>query len=412
MDSWLGADEVMGLLGIRRQTLYAYASRGFLRRTTAPGSKRSFYAREDVEKLLARKQIRDVQNNGIPGQLPMAVPGTIASAITELTPEGPKYRGYAVDALAVHPGRIENIAELLWTGVLTDDPLVWEYEPIADNLEAAVAALGSGSGDHAVPFLRILCNVSLVLGASAAMEMRSGSTQRLARRLVATYAGCLAYLKKGGVFIRPRNEESIAETAARALGVDARADSIRVLDSVFIWCADHELSSATYTARLIASTGAGLHGCLIGAIAAHSGSALGGGCDRTEEFISNRLSTIQLKDMASRIARTGRQFPGFGHAIYPGGDPRALGLLKVASEIAPAKALSDIERMIDIVRTEAGMGPTLELGLIAIARALMLPPRAASALWAVGRSVGWVAHVMEQRLAGTQIRPRAKLGPQ
>jgi len=87
-----------------------------------------------------------------------------------------------------------------------------------------------------------------------------------------------------------------------------------------------------------------------------------------------------------------------------------LGLLKVASEIAPAKALNDIDRMMDIARNEADMGPALELGLIAIARAIGLPPRGASALWAVGQSVGWVAHVMEQRLVGTQLRSRMNGG--
>ncbi len=404
MNSALGAEEVMRLLGIKKQTLYAYASRGLLRRIAAPGSKRSFYAREDVEKLINRKQERESPYGGSARQFPAVNSGFVASAITEILPGGPRYRGYDAQALAMHPGRIENVAELLWTGVLTDELLVWDYEQIPENLEAAVGALQVG--EHPVPFLRVMCNASLVLGASAATEIRSGSTQRLARRLVATYAGCLAYLTPHGTFVRPQADDTIARIAARGLGIKAHAESIAALDAVFIWCADHEVSPATHTARLIASTGAGLHGCLIGAIAAYSGSALGGSCDRAEEFVSGRPSTAQFKDMAFKAARTGSQLPGFGQTVGPDGDPRALGLLKVASEVASTKALDDIKWMMDIARNEANMGPSLELGLIAVARALGLPPRGASALWAVGQSVGWVAHVMEQRLVGTQVRSR------
>ena len=72
------------------------------------------------------------------------------------------------------------------------------------------------------------------------------------------------------------------------------------------------------------------------------------------------------------------------------------------------KALADIQQLVEIAQTEPGLPVSLEVGLVAMARALGLPPRSASALWAVGRSVGWVAHVMEQRLAGGLIRPRAR----
>ena len=94
--------------------------------------------------------------------------------------------------------------------------------------------------------------------------------------------------------------------------------------------------------------------------------------------------------------------------MYPSGDPRARFLLDLAEKLAGREALADIHETIAEARAGAGQQPALELGLVAVARALGLPRRGASALWAVGRSVGWVAHVIEQRLAGQIIRPQAR----
>lgn len=401
----LDAKEVMKLLGIKQQTLYAYASRGLLRRTSLPDSRRSLYAREDVERMLARKVERDAS---IPdGASALAVfQGGISSAITEITADGPRYRGRDARMLAVRPGRLENVAELLWTGVLIDEPVSWEFDPIHPNMEAVLATLQSGSAR--VPILRVMATASIVLGESSSNELRSGNTLRLARRLVYTYAGCLAHLRAPGRFVRPKDDESVAALALRALGGKPTPPALAAVNALLVLCADHELSPATYAARVVASSGAGVHACLIAAITGHSGHRLGGGCDRVEDFFSTRHTPARLREMATAAARGEASLPGFGSALYPEGDPRVKPLLDMAVGLAAPKALADIQQLVEIAQTEPGLPVSLEVGLVAMARALGLPPRSASALWAVGRSVGWVAHVMEQRLAGGLIRPRAR----
>ena len=401
----LDAKEVMKLLGIKQQTLYAYASRGLLRRTSLPDSRRSLYAREDVERMLARKVERDAS---IPdGASALAVfQGGISSAITEITADGPRYRGRDARMLAVRPGRLENVAELLWTGVLIDEPVSWEFDPIHPNMEDVLATLQSGSAR--VPILRVMATASIVLGESSSNELRSGNTLRLARRLVYTYAGCLAHLRAPGRFVRPKDDESVAALALRALGGKPTPPALAAVNALLVLCADHELSPATYAARVVASSGAGVHACLIAAITGHSGHRLGGGCDRVEDFFSTRHTPARLREMATAAARGEASLPGFGSALYPEGDPRVKPLLDMAVGLAAPKALADIQQLVDIAQTEPGLPVSLEVGLVAMARALGLPPRSASALWAVGRSVGWVAHVMEQRLAGGLIRPRAR----
>lgn len=404
----LEAAEVLRILDIKPQTLYAYVSRGLLRRTTAPGSKRSLYAREDVEALLSRKTKRDGYSHALEHGMGAAMAATIptlTSSLTEITPEALRYRGRDVRSLAVHPGCLENVAELLWTGVLPDGPVAWEYDEIPGNLEAAIASLQRGDGH--VPMTRIMANVSLVLGESASNELRSGSTTRLARRLVMSYAGSLGHARSAGKFIHPRPGESVANMVLRATGSKVTKESSAAVNATLIWCADHELSSPAYVARVIASTGSGLHGCLSGAMAAHSGSLAGGGCDRLEELLAQRPTAARLREMFAGV-RKGVRLPGFGHVLYPNGDPRAPPLLDIAMQLAAPKLLSDMQTMMTIAREEADLAPTLEFGLVAVSRALGLPPRTASSLWAVGRSVGWIGHVIEQRLSGGIIRPRAR----
>lgn len=413
MSDYLTVEEATARLGVKPQTLYAYVSRQLIRRITLDDSKRSLYSREDIDKLARRqrrtpsaqqKKLASAQSSATGA----AEPGisSLSTSITQITPSGPVYRGHRFDKLIEHPGRIENIAELLWSGVLLDEPTLWENDPAPDNLEAVLSAL-QGSQSH-VPILRVMGAASITLGESASGELRAGNTVSLARRLVCTYAGCLGMLAKQPHFARPQTGESVAQIAARALRLDPSQNTSIGINALLITCADHELSSATYATRVVASTGAGLHACLLAGIAAHSGHHLGGSCDRSESvFLDPSDKQSPPQHILSAIA-SNRKIPGFHSPMYPQGDPRARYLLKLAGRLNPSEHVSNFLGVIHDAEQQTGQHPGLEIGLIAMALALHLPPRGASALWAVGRSIGWVAHVMEQRLAGGIIRPRAR----
>lgn len=403
MTDYMTAMEAMDRLGVKQQTLYAYVSRQLIRRVISSGSKRSLYSRDDVEKLAARRT-RKVQGGLTAHAWQSEAPGGITTALTQITAEGPMYRGRLFSSLIGHPARIENVAELLWTGVLLDEPLAWEHDEIPENMEQALAALRLPPGQ--VPFLRAMATVSIVMGEPAGKELRSGSTAGLARRLVCAYAGCLGMLTPQPSFVRPRQGEPVAHIVLRALGLPVSSAHLAAVNAVLITCADHDLSSPTYAARVVASTGAGLHACLLASIAGHSGHHFGGSCDRTEELFLAKSAHARAQITSGM--QVGSRLPGFNHPLYPSGDPRAQLLLDLAEQLAGAEALQDIHETIREAQVGTGQRPALELGLVAVARALGLPRRGASALWAVGRSVGWVAHVIEQRLAGQIIRPQAR----
>jgi citrate synthase len=100
---------------------------------------------------------------------------------------------------------------------------------------------------------------------------------------------------------------------------------------------------------------------------------------------------------------------GFGHPLYPQGDPRARLLLELLSACAPARSpLAHVLAFADAVRNTTGIEPNVDFGLAAIERVLALPAGSAFTLFAAGRVVGWIAHAMEQTADGRLIRPRAR----
>ena len=103
-----------------------------------------------------------------------------------------------------------------------------------------------------------------------------------------------------------------------------------------------------------------------------------------------------------RWLATGHGLPGFGHPLYPYGDPRGRALLE---HIRPDAELATLR---DAVMGMLGLQPNIDFALLAIARRYSLPPRSSFGLFAIARTVGWVAHALEQAATGTIIRPRAR----
>jgi citrate synthase len=136
---------------------------------------------------------------------------------------------------------------------------------------------------------------------------------------------------------------------------------------------------------------------------------LGGGCDRTEDLLRDAASEDEVRRRLAELEQTGSRVPGFNLVLYPKGDPRARFLLERARAIATRHASARlIDDFIDEAERRLQLRPSIEVGLVALTAALGLPWRSAGALWALGRTAGWVAHVMEQRLAGFVLRPRAR----
>jgi citrate synthase len=165
-------------------------------------------------------------------------------------------------------------------------------------------------------------------------------------------------------------------------------------------------SHARARPRLAASAGADLYACLTAALATLSGPRHGGELDRFEALVREVGSPARARRVVLARTQRGELLPGFGHPLYPGGDPRAPPLVEAARALAP-DATRTILAVVREVKQALKLEPTLDAGLVAVAHAIGAPD-AGSAIFALGRCAGWVAHVLEQRDAGYLLRPRAR----
>jgi len=168
---------------------------------------------------------------------------------------------------------------------------------------------------------------------------------------------------------------------------------------------DHELNPSTFAVRIAASTGASLAACALGGFATLSGPLHGAAVEAAIAFLAESARLGPAGAARARLDE-GRPIPGFGHPLYPGGDPRAAALLSALGEAEQVQAARDA------AERETGEAANIDFAIAAIAMQLGMPAGAPFAVFAVGRSVGWLGHAMEQIETGALIRPRARyIGP-
>jgi len=211
--------------------------------------------------------------------------------------------------------------------------------------------------------------------------------------------------------VRAAAADSVADALTIALGAPKRARA--AFDQALIVVADHELNASTFAARVVASTGADLYACVTGGLAALTGPRHGAFSDRVEALLDEVGDESRARDTIQSRTSRGESIPGFGHPLYPDGDPRVPPLLELAAELAPrGDRLATLRAVIRAMQRSEREAPNVDVGLVAIVRAVGLPRGSATALFAVGRTAGWIAHALEQRETGYLLRPRADyVGP-
>ena len=376
MTKWLAADEVMRRLGLKPQTLYAYVSRGRIEaRTDGADARRSLYRAADVVRLEQRK-MRGRREAAVAEDAIAWGEPVLASAITTVARGKLWYRGEDAEDLA-QTRRLEDVARLLWA--CGDARFPSQDNRIApgrahDRMFQALAWRAAIS-----PALRGRRPEALYFEAAALLDL-----------LVDAAAG-------------GPGEGPIHERLASAWGCDATgADLIR---RALVLLADHELNASTFAARVTASTGASLAACALSGLAALSGPLHGGMASRVQAFSEEAARTGALEAVAARLSMGGGT-PGFGHPLYPEGDPRARALLAAFTPHA------DLARLSAAVFDATAQRPNIDFALTALADFAHLPPDAPFQIFAIARCTGWIAHAMEQSSTGALIRPRARyVGP-
>jgi citrate synthase len=406
---YASAAEAMKILNVRAQTLYAYVSRGWIHSISQKGQKEKLYLREDIARVEMRSLARSGHGAVAASAMNWGEP-IFPTSITEITPEGPRYRGWLAADLVRSSASFEAVAELLWTGDLDTRTGAWPVrKPSAELVRLAQTLASLRAGDNVLESFSL---VVLLLGmrrGSVSDRLSQGETLPAAREIMQTVVACCGFAGVTKRYRPMQKGQSIVGGLMHSLAVPANTENSEALRAILILMADHELPPGTLSARVVASAGGTLHSCLSAALCATSGMDVGRMYDRVEEFLGQPGSKAVLVNRAGQLHAKGQSVPGFGHPLYPKGDPRATQLLDIARRREhQTRQTRAIFQFVDDMQASTGLFPRQEFAMVVLARAMGLPPQAPAALFALGRLAGWVAHVQEQRAAGTLLRPRAK----
>jgi citrate synthase len=399
-EATLSSQEAAQYLGIKVATLYAYASRGLVKGLAGPRGQGRRYRREDLEPLRAR-------SFGPAAQALRFGEPVLDTRITRIAAHGPEYRGRRATALVEQGARFEAVAELLWRGELPAAPLHW---PADDTPSLPLRELARLVGPGVSPLAALAIVLPLLAVADPLrFDTEPASVVARARRLIPRLAACVALALDARRVPAALQTGDPARALALALGLAPGRKALELLRCTLVLCADHELNTSTFAARVAASTGADLYACLSAALAAFSGPLHGGASEQVEWLVREAGSPQGAAAAVGDRMRRGERLPGFGHPLYPGGDPRAPPLLERALAHAPrAPRVRTLLALIDAMERAHRPRPNVDVALAAVCAALDLPIGMGAPIFAIGRCAGWVANVLEQQQTRGVLRPRAR----
>ncbi len=375
-------------LSITRASLYVYVSRGLIRSVPHPREpKACLYSATDIMALIDRRTRTRRPRAAAATALDYGLP-VLKSRITHFEDDRCFYRDREAVAFS-RKATLEDAARLLWNTEGADPFAAVRFDPRDVNGWTSIAATcapisATGRG-------------SLLLSLMTEHETPSDGKPGLhafqaAARLVAAVVVSISGIKTAW-------KGPIHRAISAAWQRPKAADHIR---RALVLLADHELNASTFAVRVVASTGASLTNCVIAGLAAMSGPKHGGATECLRALLAEVDTTGDAAaTVATRLSR-GETIPGFGNSVYRDADPRG------AELVSAVKLDATMAATLKTARSMAGVEPNVDFGLLALERSFNLPQGAALALFAMGRSVGWIAHAFEQRTTGTLIRPRAE----
>jgi citrate synthase len=336
------------------------------------------------------------------------------------------YRQYSAVELAQTRG-FEDVWHLLVHGELPDagQAVAFRAETAAlrrlpDEVRAALPAIAAASG-RSGPLAGMRTALSL-LGAAKGFrpvyDIDPDERRRdtlVAAAAVPTLLTALHRLGKGLEPVEPREDLSYAANYLYMLtGAEPESQRVRAVEQYLISTIDHGFNASTFTARVIASTGADVAACLVGAVGALSGPLHGGAPSRALDTLDAIATPDRIDLWIRERVLAGERIMGFGHAIYRTEDPRSRMLRQVAQRFGGPRVdfAVEVERQVEAILAELKPGRELHTNVEFYAGVVMelcgLPREMFTPTFAAARVVGWSANILEQAADSKIIRPVAR----
>ncbi|GEC08349.1 citrate synthase [Streptomyces spinoverrucosus] len=341
------------------------------------------------------------------------------------------YRQYSAVELA-QTRTFEDVWHLLVHGELPDTASAAAFAAetaalrrLPDQVSAALPAIAAAGG-RSGPLAGLRTALSLLGAAQGFRPLYDIDADRrredtlVATAAVPTVLTSLHRLGKGLAPVPPREDLSYAANYLYMLtGEEPDPRRARAVEQYLISTIDHGFNASTFTARVIASTGADVAACLVGAVGALSGPLHGGAPSRALDTLDAIGTVDRIDPWIRERVLAGDRIMGFGHPVYRTEDPRSRMLRGIAQEFGGPLVdfAMEVERRVEAILAELKPGRELHTNVEFYAGVVMelcgLPREMFTPTFAAARVVGWSANILEQSLDSKIIRPAARyVGPE
>ena len=247
------------------------------------------------------------------------------------------------------------------------------------------------------------------------LDGKADVERRIATRIMGRVGSLVtgAYrLSKGQEPVAPRDDLSIAGNFLYQLNGELPHDAEeRIFDASLTLHADHGFNASTFSARVTAGTEADLYAAITSAIGTLAGRLHGGANERVMRMLQD-IGEVDAVDayVATILGKPKGRVMGFGHRVYKVEDPRATVLRRMADDLTTQtghRKWFEMSRRIEDIMKEKGIPPNVDFYSASVYGSLGLDPGIFTPIFAVSRTSGWLAHVLEQHADNRLIRPRA-----
>ncbi|RAS86614.1 citrate synthase [Priestia endophytica] len=340
------------------------------------------------------------------------------SAISSIINGTLTYRGINIDDLATKSS-YEEVIFLLWNGRL---PVQKELEDLKHKLvqygtlpgEITNLLISLPHNVHPMDKLRTALSALGLFDAQAKDMSREVNYDKALKiqAKISTIVAAIQRISDGQKILFPKPEYSFSQNFLYMLkGEKPHQIAIESLDKALILHADHELNASTFSARVTVATLADIYAGVVAAIGTLSGPLHGGANEAVMRMLEEIDDIEHVEPYISEALFTNKKIMGFGHRVYKTGDPRAKHLKRMSEKLTKLtgqRKLYDISTRIEaIIKSEKGLLPNVDFYSASVYQSLDIKKELFTPIFAVSRTSGWTAHILEQYDNNRLIRPRA-----
>jgi citrate synthase len=345
------------------------------------------------------------------------------SAVSSIIDGTLTYRGIDIDELADHAS-FEEVVYLLWNGELPKAEALEQlkkdlvhYGVLPDEILSLLKSLPCHV--HPMDTLRTVVSALALLDLEA-KDPSAEANRKKALKIQAqmsTIVAAIQRVREGQEILSPKPEYSFAQNFLYMLkGEEHDQVAVEAFNKALILHADHELNASTFSARVTVATLADIYAGIVSAIGTLSGPLHGGANEAVMRMLEEIGDVDNIEPYIYQALAEKRKIMGFGHRVYKTGDPRAKHLKEMSEKLTHLtgqRKLYEMSIKIDEIMTrEKGLLPNVDFYSASVYQSLGIKRELFTPIFAISRTSGWTAHILEQYENNRLIRPRAEyIGP-